>query len=214
MKIELKNIQHSPSLSEETEAFTANLYIDGVHVGFAKNQGHGGPTDYHAIKPEFDSVIAQAEAYCKGLPPDVYPSVIDDGGPMVIEMNLENFIDKLLSEHLKQKDVARLRRLQAKQILFGNIDSGTIAGIAYRRPLAEILTNPKGAEILADNIRKDILPELKEGMKIINDNLPESIYIKAGLKRDQYTLPEVIKKAAKEKVPKKKPGPKKGTRRG
>lgn len=48
MKIELKNIHHSPQLSEETLAFTANLYINGTHVGYAKNHGRGGTTHYQA----------------------------------------------------------------------------------------------------------------------------------------------------------------------
>ena len=47
MEIELKNVKHFPSLSQETEAFTASLYINGQHAGFAKNAGHGGSTDYY-----------------------------------------------------------------------------------------------------------------------------------------------------------------------
>ncbi len=35
-----------PSLSQETEAFTANLYINDAHVGFVENGGYGGNTDY------------------------------------------------------------------------------------------------------------------------------------------------------------------------
>ena len=46
MKIEIKNIKHSPSLSEETNAFTADIYVNGVKAGSAMNRGHGGCTDY------------------------------------------------------------------------------------------------------------------------------------------------------------------------
>jgi len=41
MKIELKNIKHMPSLSEETEAFSANLYINDVKAGIGSNGGRG-----------------------------------------------------------------------------------------------------------------------------------------------------------------------------
>lgn len=44
MKIELKNLKYFASLSEETNAFTANLYINGKVCGVAKNSGHGGET--------------------------------------------------------------------------------------------------------------------------------------------------------------------------
>jgi len=42
MKIELFTILHRPELSGKTEAFTANLYIQGFHAGYAKNNGYGG----------------------------------------------------------------------------------------------------------------------------------------------------------------------------
>ena len=68
MKIELKSIKFSEAMSEETNAFTANLYINGKKVGYCKNQGHGGCTDYNADEPKFRTIIAEAEAYCKALP--------------------------------------------------------------------------------------------------------------------------------------------------
>lgn len=48
MKIELKKIHFSEQLSEETHAFTANIYINGTHAGYAKNNGRGGATYYQA----------------------------------------------------------------------------------------------------------------------------------------------------------------------
>jgi hypothetical protein len=42
MKIELKNVKVYSGLSQETEAFTASLYVDGKRVGETRNAGHGG----------------------------------------------------------------------------------------------------------------------------------------------------------------------------
>lgn len=48
MKVELKKIQHALNMSEETNAFTADLWIDGKKTGGAKNDGRGGETNYWA----------------------------------------------------------------------------------------------------------------------------------------------------------------------
>lgn len=45
MKIELKNVSYSARLSEETSAFTADVWIDGKKAGYARNHGTGGDTD-------------------------------------------------------------------------------------------------------------------------------------------------------------------------
>ncbi|MCH2221038.1 MAG: hypothetical protein MK097_12070, partial [Dechloromonas sp.] len=42
MKIELRRINHNPKLSEETNAYSAEVWIDGEHAFDARNQGQGG----------------------------------------------------------------------------------------------------------------------------------------------------------------------------
>ena len=50
MKFELKAIKWSEALSQETNAFTANVYINGKNVGYARNEGFGGCTGVHINK--------------------------------------------------------------------------------------------------------------------------------------------------------------------
>src|SRR5882672_7853638 len=100
MKIELKNIHFSERLSEETLAFAANLYINGTLAGRASNQGHGGPTDYHGINMKGVELIKEAEAYCKTLPPEKFTV---EGKDYSYDMNLEHFIDNLLTSYLQEK---------------------------------------------------------------------------------------------------------------
>ena len=47
MEITSKNISHNERLSEETNCFSATIYIDGKKAGEASNHGHGGPTMIH-----------------------------------------------------------------------------------------------------------------------------------------------------------------------
>lgn len=202
MKIELKNIKHSPSLSEETEAFTANLYINNVHAGFAKNNGHGGSTDYSAANDQGQRLIREAEVYCKGLPPTNYPA----GNGMEafsVDMNLEHMIDDLLNKHLTEKDLVRfnnkLNKAMEKGIMYG-IAEKSFAGIVYKVPLEALLKSPKGPDTLKATIIKDVIPELKNGIIILNTNIPEDILKSAGLKEGQYVKPKV--QAKQEVLPK------------
>lgn len=112
MKIELKKIHYSPSLSEETNAFTADIYVDGNMAGHARNSGHGGNTDVHIISPE---IRKRANEYAKALPPIALSS-----GPL--PMDLEHLIDTLLEEHLKAKENQRIentyKRWCKKSVVF------------------------------------------------------------------------------------------------
>lgn len=46
-RIALKSLKVSKSLSDETTAFSANLYLDGKSLGHAENRGHGGETSFY-----------------------------------------------------------------------------------------------------------------------------------------------------------------------
>jgi hypothetical protein len=52
MKISLKNLEIHPRQSEETTAFDADVWIDGVRVGSATNNGRGGESRVHWIVPQ------------------------------------------------------------------------------------------------------------------------------------------------------------------
>lgn len=43
----LKNLSHNARLSEETECFAADLYVDGVKTASVANRGHGGCHEMH-----------------------------------------------------------------------------------------------------------------------------------------------------------------------
>jgi hypothetical protein len=189
MKIQLKNIQHSEALSEETNAFSANLYINDIKAGTASNRGHGGPTDYHAFHERGRQLIQEAEEYCKTLPPETFTA---GGEEYTLDSNLEGYIDNLLQKHLEQKDLqkfrAKLDKAIQQTIVFG-IPDQSYSKLRLKFPVDLILAHPNGKNILTDIIAKRVKPELKEGELVLNTNIPEKILQDAGLKPEQYVKP-------------------------
>lgn len=192
MKIELKNIKHSPSLSEETEAFTANLYINEVLAGYAKNNGHGGSTDYYHADEKGRDLIREAEQYCLGLPEKQYPAAYGMEA-YSLKMNLEHFIDDLLSSHLQEKENKKfdnkINKAMINGIVYG-LPNESVSIVAFKIPLSQLLALPVGPDSIKNAIIKSVLPDLKPGEKILNTNIPEQILKDAGLKEGQYMPPQ------------------------
>ena len=158
MKIELKSIKFSEAMSEETNAFTANLYINGKKVGYCKNQGHGGCTDYNADSPEQRPVIAEAEAYCKALPKTKWKN-------MEFDQSLESVIDQLLENWLKARETKKFERKMTKAIMVGIPDSSSYGIYRFKVALSKIPT----AQLQASVGR--IHAKLHKGEVILNTNL-------------------------------------------
>lgn len=170
MKIELRKIQFSERMSEETNCFVADLYIDGKKVGYAKNDGHGGCTDYGMVGDAKNlDVIKKAEAYCKTLPKKSYTFGQFD-------MNLEEKIDELFEEWLKEKDKKRLDKKLQKDMLKGlcyRIDNGYTILTWTGHTINSMLQHPQGKKTLQLKIN-----QLKEqGKEILNTNLPQDILV-------------------------------------
>jgi len=160
MKIELKNIKFSEAMSEETNAFTANLYINGKNVGYCKNTGQGGCTDYHANTPEDRKVIAEAEAYCKGLPKVKYSD-------LEWNQSLEWVIDQFLEDWLKAKERKKMERKMQTCILIGRPDENRLnyAYYNFKRPLSSISVPQLQASI------ERIKAKMPKNEVILNTNL-------------------------------------------
>ena len=110
MKIELKNVKFAAFASEETNCFSATVWIDGVKSGTAENSGKGGMT---FIEPQ--SLADKLNAYGKTLPLKVSSMTNPDGTPFTYVEDAESLIDGLLADHLEQK---QLKRLCATTTLF------------------------------------------------------------------------------------------------
>lgn len=186
MKIELKTIHYNDQLSEETAAFSANLYINGYKAGTASNHGRGGATNYTPFDEKGRALIKEAEAYCKSLPPDKYTVGEEEHQ---LDMDLELYIDNLLQDYLRKKDLQQFRKKFEKyaenHIVIG-VQDQSFRTLRLKFPVDLILVHPNGESVLADVIREKIIPDLKENEKVLNTNIPEKVLKNAGLSSDQY----------------------------
>ncbi|SHL79318.1 hypothetical protein [Chryseobacterium polytrichastri] len=189
MKIELKSIHFSEQLSEETNAFSANVYIEGIKAGTASNRGRGGATTYQAADERGRKLISDAEVYCHSLPPEKFS---EGGSDHELKMDLGQYIDDLLDKYLQEKELQKFQRKLEKAM-----DRGIVAGIPdqsfevwyFNQSIEKILENPKGPDILKNTIIKNIIPVLTGGTIILNSNIPQKLFEEAGLKKHQYARP-------------------------
>lgn len=109
MKIELRKVDYSASLSEETNAFSAEVWIDGKKEGHAQNHGTGGPTNVHP-----NTLRLRLDEYGKTLPKaDIGASF--DGEPHLIVQDAEWIVGQLLDDWILLRD---LRKRLKKRVLY------------------------------------------------------------------------------------------------
>jgi len=103
MKIELKKIKVSASLSQETNAYTAEIWINDVKRGTVENHGQGGPDEVHPWE-----LAQEINEYAKTLPK------IQAYGVELIP-NVDLIFGDLVENHLLSKKLQRM--LKSKTVL-------------------------------------------------------------------------------------------------
>jgi hypothetical protein len=98
--ITLKRFQHYPRMSQETEAFNADLAYEGVVIGSAENDGHGGCTFVH-LNDKGRAIPALVEASRL--------SELDDN-------SLTNIVDELVGKTIHDKWVDKQRKKTEKEL--------------------------------------------------------------------------------------------------
>ena len=171
MKIELKKIKVSESQSEETTAFTADIYIDGKNAGYAKNDGHGGCTLIGSYESKGRELLESAEAYCTTL-----PNKVIEGLQGSFKVDLESFVEDLLYEHLNAKEEVRIAKKLAKDMIKGvcyKTDRGYVVQNFKGYTLAQLMTIPNGVAAVIKLIKRF----KSEGKEILNTNLTPEILV-------------------------------------
>lgn len=166
MKIKLKKISFYERMSEETNCFAADLYINGKRTGYCKNDGQGGCTFYHGYDLEGNQLIAEAEAYFLSL-----PKVKGEGLNFMRQPTLESAIDDQFELYLKAKEIKKKKKNMEYGILYGVPNGMTYAMIKYKQPLAELVKSHK--PYLIKKILEIKTNECKNGIVILNTNLAE-----------------------------------------
>ena len=171
MQIKLKNIKVNLTFSQETTMFDADIYVDGVRIGFAYNEGRGGCTYYTSIgNDKCRQALRQAEAFCESLPKEIYEGI-------ELSSNLEGYIDNLVDQFVNNREqrrfVNKLKKDMEKYVCYSKSnkvdeckDYRTITFTNYCS-LEEIFATPRLKEKVVT-----MMTELKaEGFHILNTNL-------------------------------------------
>ena len=156
MKLELKKVSHSASLSEETAAFTADLWFDGKKVAFCRNDGRGGSTyvdHYEGMK----ETLKEVYEYAKSL-----PSIVSHGTEL--EMDLDFKLGLMIDEYLTNKEQ---KKNFNKGIVYEE-SSGNIKIISWKGySISKLKKHPQGFVVIEQTVSN-----LKsKGYNVLNTNI-------------------------------------------
>lgn len=165
MKFELKSISFSERLSEETNAFTADLFVNGKKLCYVKNSGQGGCTDYHVHDFKNHDYLKEVETYCRLLPPVIYHGTN-------LGNNLEMVIDDLFEKWLEQKETKKMEKKFLNSLCYGTPNRYTQLSWG-KHTIEEMLKDTVGRVML----QKKITEIKQDGKTILNTNIPEEMLI-------------------------------------
>ena len=96
--IELKRLETFASLTEETPAYSAKLYVDGKLFAEVTNRGHGGPDDYRFAAGQSWDTLKELDARIAAT----YPSHEFYG--KTFEESLEILCHNMALRHIEMKN--------------------------------------------------------------------------------------------------------------
>lgn len=106
LAITLKRFQHYPRMSEETTAFNSDILYEGVTVGTAENDGHGGCTFIH-LNDKGRSIPALVEA-----------SKLPEGNDESLTDIVDNLVEKTIHSKWVEKQRKRVQKELATTVIF------------------------------------------------------------------------------------------------
>jgi hypothetical protein len=165
MKIELKSIVFSERMSEETNAFTADLFVNGKKLCFVRDNGQGGCIDYQVHDFKNYDLLNEVETYCRLLPPIQY-------GGTSLDNNLEMVIGELFEKWLGEKELKKLEKKFIKSLCYGTPNRYTMLTWG-KKTIAELLNDSVGRVML----QKKITQLKQDGETILNTNIPSEMLI-------------------------------------
>ena len=139
--ITLKALKHARSLSQETNAFTATVCVNGKPQFYAENQGHGGATNIRRM-PEATLTFDEVDVWLKANHPPV-----DLGNDLKTDYDFEWVINALVTDDLIAKEVSRKLKATVVYTLKGK------SGV-YAQPIAKIDSARKHPDV--DKILNDL----------------------------------------------------------
>lgn len=162
-EFEIKSLKHLEYRSEETNCFSATLYVNGKKVADCGNSGHGGPTDVKFF-PQYREMEREIEDFLKTQPKINFESYEFD-------RTLDYIVDELVEELLKAKDFNKILKRTGKSLIFRD-SQGTYYQIGWKKhTVDELLKTPSGRDML----KKTIASHVTDGTILINENIPSEL---------------------------------------
>lgn len=128
--IELRKISHHKRLSEETPAYTAQLWVDGVHFADVSNHGTGGCDDQRPMNGKTDDDLRALNERIKAT----YPKQVYDFGDGQ-KGEYETELELLCHLALGRADLEKMiRRDLSKKVMFVNPKDGKLYGVKVLNP--------------------------------------------------------------------------------
>lgn len=124
----LKKVSHDKRLSEETPAYTAEVWADGIHICDVSNHGQGGCDMQYPAKGKTQADIDALNARIKATYP-VNPLIGHDGKDISYETDLE------LACHLELERIGlekTVKRDLANKIMFVKPADGHLYGVSKK----------------------------------------------------------------------------------
>ena len=169
---ELKNIQTCDFMSEETVCFQADLYCDGKFLCYCQNEGHGGPT-FTNCTPETKDRYYDIYAEVGNV---VWIKCLDGH---ILYHNLGTVADEVLALIDLNKEVAKY---QKNALVFEkNPDDGYDPNLYTQRLNATVKVY---VQDYPGTLAKKIAELQDKGYRVLNTNIPDSIYEAAKEWRD------------------------------
>ena len=162
MKVELKNVHFSESLSEETNAFTANVYVNGKKCGYAKNDGCGGCTDIRQLGGVNSKLFVECVNYLKTQP---QINIGSEKEPYMVDCDMETMVDHLFELWLKDRDMKKLEKNMKNCLMWGVPYDVTYHYVKFKVKLSDI-----PHDILQNKINH-YKKDFKDGEVFLNTNL-------------------------------------------
>lgn len=166
----LRKFKYVKEMSQETDCFTAELWVDGRKLATCANDGHGGATSVDILPGQENK--ERREMICRDLA--ACPKIKWPGSGFKPPCTLETIVDLLVEKELEAKAVMALQRKTVSNLVFKDVN-GNYYSVCWKRtvPIAKLLLEEK----LRDALRLVIRRETEKGATLLNENIPaELIY--------------------------------------
>jgi hypothetical protein len=166
---------------------SADVYLDGVHVGYFLDEANGGEFDFTRVVHMDDkkkdalvkSLIKQLEDYAASLHPvDINADKKFGNKPLMIQPTAVSMMDDVINAELQKKEDAKFAKRMEKQsmkgILYGTKNKYSVW--AWKIPLTQLIQTQAGRAVLQTRVNRVQL-ELKKGESILNAEYLKSLGI-------------------------------------